>query len=125
MEETDVCYPTPALAALQQAIPNNCVAKQLPPSQRLQLGVQAVAKTQTITELAEQADVSRKFVHRQADIARQALDDAFAPADTDDTVLFHLPVTKQWLQQFTLGLVLIGHCPLRGVVELLRDLFDP
>ena len=119
-----MCYPTPALAAVQQAIPNSCLAKQLPPSQRLQLGVQAVAKAQTITELATQAAVSRKFVQRQAAIARQALDDAFAPAAIDDAVLFHLPVTKQWLQQFTLALVLIGHCPLRGVVEILRDLLD-
>ena len=68
--------------------------------------------------------VSRKFVHRQATIARQALDDAFPPPATDDAVLFHLPVTKQWLQQLTLGLVLIAHCPLRGVVEILHDLFD-
>jgi hypothetical protein len=43
---------------------------------------------------------------------------------SDDQVLFQLPVTKQWLRQFTLGLVLIGHCPLRGVVELFRDFFD-
>src|SRR5262249_24703289 len=42
----------------------------------------------------------------------------------DDEVLFHLPITKQWLQQLTLGLVLICHSSLRGVVELLGDLFD-
>ena len=35
-----------------------------------------------------------------------------------------MPVTKHWIRQFTLGLVLIGHCPLRGVVELFRDFFD-
>jgi len=33
-------------------------------------------------------------------------------------------ITKHWIQQFTLGLVLIGHCPLRGVVELFQDFFD-
>ncbi len=39
-------------------------------------------------------------------------------------MLFYLPVTKAWLRQLVLGLVLIGcHSPLRGVVELLRDLF--
>ncbi len=44
------------------------------------------------------------------------------PATT--LVLFHLPVTKTWLSQLILGLVLICHSSYRGVVELLRDLFD-
>ncbi len=39
-------------------------------------------------------------------------------------MLFYLPVHKAWLRQLVLGLVLIGHSAARGVVELLRDLFD-
>jgi hypothetical protein len=124
MEETDVCYLTSAVLSLQQGIPNSCPAKALPPSERLQIGLQALAGTQTITDLADDFDVSRKFVYRQSDIADRALTDAFAPQRPDDEVLFHLPVTKQWLRQLILGLVLICHSPLRGVVELLRDLFD-
>lgn len=42
----------------------------------------------------------------------------------DDDVLFHLPMTKNWLYQLILGLVLICHSSYRGVVELSRDLFD-
>jgi hypothetical protein len=124
MEETDVCYLTSAVLSVQQAIPNSCAAKSLPPSQRLQIGLQALAGTQTITDLADDFEVSRKFVYRQSDIADRALTDAFAPQQPDDEVLFHLPVTKQWLRQLILGLVLLCHSPLRGVVELLRDLFD-
>ena len=110
--------------ALQQAIPNNCTAKTLGPEQRLTLGVQALAGQQTISGLADQADVSRKFVYQQAGIAQAALDDAFSPTDTDDKVLFHLPVTKQWLKQVTLGLTLICHSSYRGVHEFCRDLLD-
>jgi hypothetical protein len=78
-----------------------------------------------ISGLAQGHDVSRKFVYQQARKAEQALDEAFAPADAADArVLFHLPVTKAWLQQLALGLVLIGHSSYRGVVELCRDLFD-
>ena len=102
-----MCYPTPAVAALQQAIPNSCPAKALPPSQRLQIGLQALAGTQTITDLADEFDVSRKFVYRQAATARSALTDAFESPAPDDEVLFHLPVTKAWLRQATLGLTLI------------------
>jgi hypothetical protein len=119
-----VCYPTAAVPPLQQAIPQGCPAKALPPSQRLQLGLHALAGTRSVTELAEDLDVSRKFVYRQSAIADQALSDAFVPQPAADKVLFYLPVTKQWLRQLILGLVLICHSPLRGVVELLRDLFD-
>lgn len=119
-----MCYPTAAVLALQQAIPNGCPAKAMPPSQRLQLGIQALAGSRSVTELAEELNVSRKFVYRQSDIADNALSNAFAPEQPDQQVLFHLPVTKQWLRQLTLALVLICHSPLRRVVELLRDLFD-
>jgi hypothetical protein len=124
MEETDVCYPTSAVLSLQQAIPNGCPAKSLPPSQRLQIGLQALAGTRTVTNLAADFEVSRKFVYCQSDIADRALTDAFAPPQADDQVLFYLPVTKQWLRQLIIALVLICHSSLRGVVELLRDLFD-
>jgi hypothetical protein len=124
MEETDVCHsiPTPALGALQQAIPNNCTAKTLGASERLFLGVQAIAGHQSITGLAEQANVSRKFVYQQGDIAQAALEDAFTPTADDDKVLFNLPVTKNWLKQAALGLTLICHSSYRGVHEFYRDL---
>jgi hypothetical protein len=110
--------------ALQQAIPNTCAAKNLPPSQRQNIALQALAGTQAITTIAEEFEVSRKFVYQQSAIAEHALVDAFHPPANDDDVLFQLPVTKAWLRQLTLGLVLICHSPLRGVCELLRDLFD-
>jgi hypothetical protein len=123
MEETDVCHLTPTVLSLQQAIPNGCPAKALGPSQRLTIGLQALAGTQTVTGLADDFDVSRKFVYQQAATAQAALADAFtASAADDDQVLFHLPVTKTWLRQATLGLTLICHSSYRGVVEFCRDL---
>ena len=100
-------------------------ARHLPPPQRQHLALQALAGTRPIAQLAHDHHVSRKFVYQQAAKAEQALDTAFTPPDPDaDRVLFHLPVTKAWLQQLTLGLVLICHSSYRGVVELCRDLFD-
>src|SRR5688572_7592413 len=120
-----MCYLTPTVLSLQQAIPNGCSAKALAPSQRSTIGLQALAGTQTITGLAEDYDVSRKFIYQQATRAQAALDDAFsASAAADDQVLFHLPVTKNWLRQFTLALMLICHSSCRGVLELCRDLLD-
>jgi hypothetical protein len=74
--------------------------------------------------LAREHQVSRKFLYQQADTARLALDGAFDPPRPDDDVLFQLPVTKAWLQQLILALVLSCHSPYRGVIALLRDLFD-
>jgi hypothetical protein len=119
-----MCYLTPTLLSVQQAIPNSCTAKTLRPGQRLNLGVQALAGTATITGLAEEFDVSRKFVYRQAATAQTALEDAFAAEVADERILFHLPVTKAWLRQVALGLTLICHSSYRGVHEFCRDLLD-
>ena len=51
------------------------------------------------------------------------LDEAFFQTAPDNKVLFYLPVTKAWLRQLVLALILICHSSLRGVVALLRDLF--
>lgn len=94
------------------------------PQQRQKMAVQALARTTPLTELAARHDVSRKFVYRQADKAQKVLDTAFADASDEQTVLFNLPVTKEWLRSFVIAQLLIGHSAYRGVVEILHDLFD-
>lgn len=39
-------------------------------------------------------------------------------------MLFHLPITKDWIRQFVLAQVLIGHTSFRGVTEILDAAFD-
>jgi hypothetical protein len=100
-------------------------AKLLAPHQRQELALEALTAARPISQLAQDHRVSRRFVYRQAATAQHALDGAFAPAPPDDRrVLFQLPVTKAWLNQLTLGLLLICHSSYRGVTELLRDLFN-
>jgi hypothetical protein len=99
-------------------------APLLTPTTRQQLALDALAG-QPITTLANQQQVSRKFVYQQLHHAHDALDHAFqSPAPDEPALLFWLPVTKPWLRQLVLGLTLICHSSLRGVCELLRDLFD-
>jgi hypothetical protein len=86
------------------------------------LGLYALAGNRTVTSLADDCDVSRKFVYQQATIARDALQEAFAPEVAEDKVLFYLPITKAWLRQVVLGLLLICHSSFRGVLEFCRDL---
>ncbi len=117
-------FPLADTRILQPATPPH-PAKAMTPPQRRQLALEALAGTETVSRLAGQHDVSRKFVYRQAAKAEEALDAAFSLADChDQKVLFHLPVTKAWLRQLILGLTLICHSSLRGVVELFGDVFD-
>jgi hypothetical protein len=117
-------FPQPDTRVLCAAAPPH-PAKAMTPTQRRQLALEALAGTQTLSRLAGEHEVSRKFVYRQAAKAEEALEAAFSPADPDQQkVLFHLPVTKAWLRQLILALTLICHSSQRGVVELLRDVFD-
>jgi len=94
----------------------------LPESDRRDLAIQALARSATIRDLSCRHGVSRKFVYRQTDKARVALDDAFLSATPDDDVLFELAVTETWLRQVIVALVLICRSSFRGVVEFLGDL---
>ena len=103
---------------------SSSVAATLRPDTRQQIAIEVLAKSKPISHLATDYQVSRKFVYEQRHKAKLALDEAFESTIPDEQVLFHLPITKSWLFQLMLGLVLICHSSLRGVVELLRDVFD-
>ena len=110
---------SPTVAPTPVAPP--CPAKLLEPEERQDLALQALGGTSTITALAEQAGVSRKFVYQQIDVAQQALAEAFAAPAADDDVLFQLPVTKKWLRQNVLSLVLNCRSSYRGVMNHFHD----
>jgi transposase-like protein len=97
-------------------------AARLPEGDRRDLAIQALAGSETVSDLAARHGVSRKFVYQQTHKARAALDDAFSSAMPAAAVLFELAVTKAWLRQVVVGLALIGRSSYRGVVEFLRDL---
>ena len=97
-------------------------AARLPGSDRKDLAIQALGRSETVSDLAARHGVSRKFVYQQTRKAVAALDDAFLSAAPDDGVLFALPVARAWLRQVIVGLTLICRSSYRGVVEFLRDL---
>ena len=98
-----------------------CPARRLPGAARQNLAIRLLGGTQP-TELAATNGVSRKFLYRQARKAETALDEAFADKVDESDVLFQLPVTAEWLDQFILGQVLICHASFRGVKEFMRDM---
>ena len=102
-----------------------CAARALGGERRRQLAVQVLARTEPVTKLAARHGVSRKFLYHQADKGGQALEQAFeSPPPDDEEVLFYLPVTRAWLKQVVLGLLLLCHSSFRGVIAFFRDLLD-
>ncbi|HIL26210.1 MAG TPA: hypothetical protein EYG21_02285, partial [Nitrospinaceae bacterium] len=65
-----------------------------------------------------------KFIYGQKDKASSALDDAFSEKEKDSDVLFYIPVTKEWLQQVVLSLILICHSSYGGIIEFFRDILN-
>jgi hypothetical protein len=110
-----------AYPANVRVVPHVCPAQGLEPEQRQALALQALGGTFTVTFLAEQADVSRKFVYQQVAIAQRALEEAFTTPADDDAVLGHLSVTKRWLRQNVLSLLLNCRSSYRGVINHFHD----
>jgi hypothetical protein len=99
-------------------------ARTLGPAERKGLSVEVLARTRPLTKLAAQHGVSRKFLSQQGRKASEALDEAFAVAEDEQAVLYCLPITKNWIRQFVLGLALEGHSSFRGISQLALDLLD-
>lgn len=39
-------------------------------------------------------------------------------------MIYHLPVTKTWIAQLVLAMMLLGHTSYRNIIMILKDLFD-
>ena len=116
---------TNTLSQSASSTAGSCAAQALDGEQRQRLALQVLARTEAVTELAARHQVSRKFLYQQANKGEQALEQAFqSPPPGDEEVLFYLPVTRAWLRQVVLGLVLLCHSSFRGVIAFFWDLLD-
>ncbi len=102
----------------------NNSAATLSQEDRKSLGIQAIARTKPISQLANENNVSRKFLYSQKDKASSALNSAFSSKCNESNVLFYIPVTKKWIRQFVVALILICHSSFRGAMEILDSVFD-
>ena len=107
------------------AQPTSYNATQLDANQRKQLALESLRQSDTVTALAKENNVSRKFIDQQKDKALDAVNESFAPPKQPaDKILFYLPVTWAWLCQLILCLVLHCRANHRGIQKLLADAFD-
>jgi len=94
-------------------------AKQFDSRKRKQLALDSMNDSRPITTLADENNVSRKFIYQQKNKAINAVHDAFEPvAKKTEKVLFYLPVTLTWLCQLIVCLLLHCRANYRGIVSL-------
>ena len=117
------CIDTP-VPATEAFLLESSKAAGLEPDERKRLSVEVLARATPVSQLASDNGVSRKFLYQQAARADEALDETFMPPSEGKDVLYQLPITKSWIQQFIMSLVLLGHASYRGVVEILQTMFD-
>jgi len=73
----------------------SCAAQLLNHEKRKHLALTVIKNKHTITEVADNNNVSRKFIHGLKDKAIASINQCFEPKDPEeDKVLFYLPVTK-------------------------------
>ena len=100
-------------------------AKGMNIKQKKAVALQALRQAQMITSIAKENNISRKFVYQQKDKAIQAIDGVFKEPETGkEKILFYLPVTKSWLIQLVICLLLHCRSSFRGVTKLFQDILD-
>ena len=88
---------------------NSSVAASLKPEPRKQLFIEMQSSSQKITAIAKKEGVSRKFLYQQQQKGNKALEKEFNQSKEESEILYWIPVTKQWIFQVILGLILICH----------------
>jgi hypothetical protein len=103
--------------------PSPHVAKNMNNEQKKHVALTAFPDPRTITQIAQENGTSRKFVREQKTKVADAIDTAFRSTPAVDQVLFYLPVTKCWIAQLVLSLML-NHVSYRQISTLLSDMGD-
>ncbi|MDE1465836.1 hypothetical protein [Spartinivicinus poritis] len=98
-------------------------SRRLTADQKINIAFDAMSGM-TITHTANKHGVSRGCVYAHQDKAKQAIYEAFDDTGDDRHVLFYVPVTKAFLYQVVLALVLICKSSYRDAMQFIRDIFD-
>ena len=106
------------------AILTPCPAKSISNADKKSLAIKAIAGEQTISAIANDYQVSRKFVSTQKQKVLSAVNEAFDEKADGDKVLYQIPVTKNWLKQCVISFTLDCRSSVRGIIKSMSNLFD-
>lgn len=96
-------------------------AQEIPAEKRKQLALRIIRNEKPVSQLANEQQVSRKFLYNQKSKAISGIDRAFENQERDNKVLFYIPVTKAWMRVFVLAMILHCRSSFRGVIKVFKD----
>lgn len=109
---------------IEPAISEIYPASLMNQTQRKNIALSSLGQEKSISQIAKDNQISRKFVYIQKNKAMTAIEQEFNIEDDDtEKVLFNLPVTKDWLKQLVCSLVFDCHSSFRGVIKAIEGLF--
>jgi hypothetical protein len=108
----------------EAAILTPCPAKSMSNNDKKSLSIKTITGEQTISAIANDYQVSRKFVSTQKQKILNAVNEVFDDKVYDDKVLYQISVTKNWLKQCVISLALDCRSSLRGIIKSIGNLFD-
>lgn len=95
-------------------------ARRLTSQQRLDLALGTLRHERSVSGLAAEAGVSRKFLYAQKERAMAGLTEAFSPEALPEDFLGWMPITKGWLRRATLSAAIHCHGSERGISQHLK-----
>ena len=106
------------------AILTLCPAKSMSNDDKKSLAIKTITGKQTISAIANDYQVSRKFVSEQKQKILTVVNEVFDKTTDDDKVLYQIPVTKNWLKQCVISLAMDCRSSFRGIMKSMSNLFD-
>lgn len=105
------------------AYKNNTYGKRIPVATRRNIALQTFKSQQTVSDISKTYGCSRTTVYKQQNKALTAVNKAFEDED-DDTILFHIPITKAYIKQAVISLFLTCQSSYRNIMFFLKTMFD-
>ena len=87
------------------------------------LSIEAIRST-NLTKTANDYNTTRKTVYRHKTKALNAINDAFSAKSHNDRVLYHLPITKDYIKTTIVALHGIAKVSERDIQSVIECLFD-
>lgn len=99
-------------------------AKSMSNSDKKSLAIQAMTGEKPVSAIAAAHQVSRQFVSNQKQKIMLAINDIFNDEVDEDKILYKIPVTKNWIKQCIISLVLDCRSSLRGAMKFTKNILD-
>ena len=96
--------------------------KRLPLDLKRNIGIESLKEKATIVDISNRFNVSRNSVYKQQAIALNTVNPAFE--QTDNEILYYIPLTKAYIQRAVTALYLVFRAGSRDIMSFMDLIFD-